>query len=61
VKKAGSWAGNVYMSVYNIGNSYSYRIPQKTPRLIDFLNSTTRSPTQFRRGSYYSTHSGMLG
>ena len=61
VKKAGTWGGNVYMKVYNIGNSYTYRIPQKTPNLLQFKLLTTKNPTQFRRGSYYATHSGMLG
>jgi hypothetical protein len=61
VKKAGTWAGNVFMRVYNVGNSYTYRIPQKTPSLLQFKLLTTRNPTQLRRNSYYATHSGMLG
>jgi hypothetical protein len=61
VKKAGSWSGNVYMRVYNIGNHYTYRIQQSTPTKEAFLNSSTLNPTQLRRGSYYATHSGMLG
>jgi hypothetical protein len=61
VKKAGTWAGNTYMSVYNIGTSYTYRIPQKEPSLANLYLFTTRSPLQLRRGSYAVTHSGMLG
>jgi len=61
VKKAGTWAGNVYMSIQNVGTSYTYRVQHSTPTLIKFLNSSTLTPTQFRRGSYYATHSGQLG
>jgi hypothetical protein len=59
-KKAGIWGGNVYMSVYNIGNSYSYRAPQVVPSLAFSLKNTTRAPLQYRRGSYAVTHSGTL-
>ena len=60
-KKAGIWGGNVYMSVYNVGTSYTNRIPQSTPNLITMKLLTTRNPVQYRRGSYYATHSGSLG
>lgn len=60
VKKAGIWGGNVYMSVYNIGNSYSYRVPQTTQGIAFALANTTRNPVQYRRGSYAVTHSGTL-
>jgi len=60
VKKAGIWGGNVYMSVYNVGNSYSYRAPQRVPNLVLSSFLTTRNPVQYRRGSYAVTHSGTL-
>jgi len=59
-KKAGQWNGNIFMRVNNIGNSYTYRIPQKQPSIRQMLFLTTRNPLQLRRGSYSSTHSGML-
>ena len=61
IKKAGMNGGNVYMKVYNIGKSYTYRIPQKQPSLKQMLLLTTRNPLQYRRGSYALTHSAMLG
>jgi hypothetical protein len=60
VKKAGIWGGNVYMAVYNVGSSYSYRAPQTTPNLLFSLTNTTRTPLQYNRGSYAVTHSGTL-
>ena len=60
VKKAGTWGGNVYMSVKNVGNSYTYRAPQRTPSLLFSLVNTTKTPLQYRRGSYAVTHSGTL-
>jgi len=59
-KKAGIWGGNVFMSVYNSGNSYTYRAPQRIPTLAFILANTTRNPVQYRRGSYYATHSGTM-
>jgi hypothetical protein len=61
VKKAGIWGGNVYMSVYNVGQSYTYRIPHSSPTLFQLKYLQTRNPVQYRRGSYYATHSGQLG
>jgi len=61
VKKAGTWGGNVYMGLYNVGQSYSWRAPQSQPSLAFILRNTTRAPLQYRRGSYAVTHSGMLG
>jgi hypothetical protein len=60
VKKAGTWSGQPFMSVYNVGNSYTYRIPQRVPSLRQLFTSTTRFPLQLRRGSYAVTHSGTL-
>jgi hypothetical protein len=60
VKKPGTWAGNTYMSLYNQGNSYSYRVAQRIPSLKFSLLNTTLSPLQYRRGSYAVTHSGTL-
>lgn len=59
-KKAGTWAGNVYMSVNNVGNSYKYRVSQRVPSLAFSLFNTTRTPLQYRRGSYAVSHSGTL-
>ena len=59
--KAGIWGGNVYMGVRNVGQSYTYRIPQRSPTLFQMSYLTTRNPSQLRRGSYYATHSGQLG
>jgi hypothetical protein len=61
IKKAGINGGNVFMRVFNIGHSYTYRIPQKQPTLKQLTFLTTRNPLQYRRGSYSLTHSGMLG
>jgi hypothetical protein len=61
IKKAGIWGGSTWMTLYNQGNSYTHRIPQRTPSLQFFLANTTRNPTQLVRGSYNATHSGMLG
>ena len=60
VKKAGIWAGNVYMRVYNVGNSYTYRVSQQTPNLLFTMVNATRNPVQYKRGSYAVTHSGTL-
>ena len=59
-KKAGTWSGQPFMSVYNVGNSYTYRIPQKMPSLRQLFTSTTRFPLQLQRGSYSVTHAGTL-
>jgi hypothetical protein len=61
VKKPGIWSGQPFMSVTNVGNSYTYRIPQRLPSLRQLFTMTTRFPFQYRRGSYAATHSGMLG
>ena len=60
-KKAGIWAGNIFMRVYNVGQSYTYRIPQRPPDLKQLKFLTTPNPLQYRRGSYALTHSAMLG
>lgn len=54
VKKAGMWTGQPFMSVYNIGNAYTYRIPQRQPNLLFSLGNTTRNPVQYRRNGYYT-------
>jgi hypothetical protein len=61
IKKAGIWGGNVYMSIQNVGQSYTNRIPHRTPNIFQMKLLTTRNPSQFKRGSYFATHSGMLG
>jgi hypothetical protein len=61
VKKAGIWSGQPFMSVTNVGNSYTFRAPQRPPSLRQLFTMTTRSPVQYKRGSYAITHSGMLG
>jgi len=53
-KKAGLWTGQPFMSVYNIGNHYTYRIPQRQPSVLFSLFNTTRRPVQYRRNGYYS-------
>lgn len=58
--KSGTWTGQPFMSVFNVGQSYTYRISQKSETLRQ-LTMTTRNPLQLRRGSYAVTHSGMLG
>jgi hypothetical protein len=60
VKKAGIWSGQPFMSVYNVGNSYTFRAPQSIPTLAFSLRNTTRNPLQYKRGSYAVTHSGMM-
>ena len=68
IESGGSAGGNlkagigntVYMRVYNIGNSYEYRIPQTTSNIRQMLFLTTRNPLQYRRGSYTVTHAGTL-
>ncbi len=60
VKKPGIWSGQPFMSVYNVGNSYTYRAPQRPPSLRKLFTSTTRFPLQLQRGSYAVTHSGTL-
>lgn len=59
-KKSGIWTGQPFMSVYNVGQSYTNRISQRSESLRQ-LTMTTTSPLQLRRGSYAVTHSGMLG
>jgi hypothetical protein len=59
-KKAGIWGGNIFMRVYNVGQSYTYRVPQRQPSLRQLLFLTTRNPLQLRRNGYAVTHSGML-
>ena len=60
-KKAGMWTGQPFMRVANIGNSWTYRIPQRQPTVTFALLNTTRSPVQQNRNGYSITHSGMLG
>jgi hypothetical protein len=62
IKKAGFWTGSPYMSVRNIGQSYTYRMPETSLKINNFLLFTTKIPLQYRRGSYSVTHAGtMLG
>ena len=61
VKKAGTWGGNVSMRVFNSGNSWTYRIPQRQPSIAFALLNTTRRPVQYNRNGYAVSHSGMLG
>jgi hypothetical protein len=58
--KAGIWTGSPFYTVYNIGTSYSYRAPQTTPNIRQMLLLSTRTPLQYRRGSYTVTHAGTL-
>ena len=58
--KAGIWSGQNFMRVQNIGNSYTYRIPQRPPSLLQLYTMSTRFPLQYKRGSYAVTHSGTL-
>jgi len=60
VKKAGTWSGQPFMSVYNVGNAYTYRAPQRLASLRQLFRFTTRTPLQLQRGSYAVTHSGTL-
>lgn len=53
-KKAGLWTGSPFMSVYNIGNHYTYRIPQTQPSVFFSLINTTRNPVQYKRNGYYN-------
>lgn len=53
-KKAGLWTGSPYMSVFNIGNHYTYRMPQRQPTLLFSLTNTTRNPVQYKRNGYYT-------
>jgi hypothetical protein len=59
--KAGLWTGQPQMRVSNVGNHWTYRIPQTQPSIVFALRNTTRNPLQLRRGSYAVTHSGSLG
>lgn len=61
VKKAGMWTGQPFMSVYNVGNHYTYRTPQTQPNVFFALFNTTRNPVQYNRNGYYASHSGKLG
>jgi hypothetical protein len=61
IKKAGLWTGQPFMSVYNIGNKWTYRIPQSQPNILFALFNTTRNPVQYNRNGYYASHSGQLG
>ena len=60
ITKAGIWSGQNFMRVPNIGNAYTYRIPQRPPSLTQLYTMTTRNPLQYKRGSYSITHSGTL-
>jgi hypothetical protein len=60
VKKAGTGLP-VFMKVFNVGNKYSYRIPQRQPNILFSLRNTTRNPVQYNRNGYAVSHSGMLG
>ena len=65
----GSCGGNKKAGLVNYGPSWQRgnmgnflrRAPQRLKSVRFSLLNTTRNPTQFRRGSYFSTHSGMLG
>ena len=60
VKKAGIWTGQPFMSVYNVGNAYTYRAPQRIPSVFFSLLFTTRNPVQYNRNGYYASHSGLM-
>jgi len=60
-QKAGMWTGQAFMRVANIGNHWTYRIPQRQPTVVFALTNTTRRPVQRNRNGYSITHSGMLG
>ena len=60
IKKTGIWSGQAFMSVPNVGSSYTYRIPQRPSSLRQLFTRTTRYPLQLQRGSYAVTHSGTL-
>jgi hypothetical protein len=60
-KKAGIWGGTVYMAVWNVGQSYTFRAPNKVPNVLFNLTHTTRNPVQYQRNGYAVSHSGMLG
>jgi hypothetical protein len=59
-KKAGIVTYGPSWQRKNMGN-FLKRAPQRLRSVKFSLLNTTRNPTQFRRGSYFSTHSGMLG
>ena len=59
-KKAGIVTYGPSWQRRNMGN-FLKRAPQRLKSIRFSLLHTTRHPTQFRRGSYFSTHSGMLG
>jgi hypothetical protein len=58
--KAGIFTGSPFMRVFNIGNAYTYRMPQRPSSLQQLFTMTTRNPLQYGRGSYAVTHSGTL-
>ena len=60
IKKAGTWGGTVYMAVGNVGQSYTYAIPQRLPSLASLYINTTRHPVQYNTGGYAVSHSGMM-
>ena len=60
-KKAGMWTGQPFMKVTNVGNHWTYRIPQRQPSLLFSLVNTTRTPVQYNRNGYAVSHSGRLG
>ena len=60
IKKAGTWGGNVYMAVGNVGSAYTYSIPQRLPSLASLYINTTRHPVQYNTGGYAVSHSGMM-
>jgi hypothetical protein len=60
IKKSGTWGGTVYMAVGNVGNAYTYAIPQRLPSLASLYINTTRHPVQYNTGGYAVSHSGMM-
>jgi len=61
VKKTGTWTGQPFMKVTNVGNKWTYRAPQRQPSVAFSLLNTTRRPVQYNRNGYAVSHSGMLG
>ena len=61
IKNAGFWTGQPQMRVSNVGNKWTYRLPNTQTSVVFALRNTTRNPLQLRRGSYAVTHSGSLG
>ena len=59
-KKAGIFGGSIGWPVGNMGKAVFYRAPQRIPNERQNYLLTTRTPLQYRRGSYAVTHTGTL-